>query len=150
MNQYTDFFVNTTVKEKESMLIWDYRQTDPTFGADAADELHQTIEKFFYGFPIAIIKSKSQLKVQPHQLEKKRLVKTLLKQASQQEPLDFVMYIGGNESGPHEDVYRYLLRKANSETSPRSKGVQIKRNTTIYTCAIGREETTANFYLKDV
>ena len=59
MNQYTDFFVNTSVKEKDSMLIWDYRQTDPTFGADAAKELHATIEKFFYGFPIAIIKGKS-------------------------------------------------------------------------------------------
>ena len=47
---YTDFTEGTFIEAKESMIIWNYKDTDPEFGRQAAKELATHLENCFSYF----------------------------------------------------------------------------------------------------
>jgi len=78
----------------------------------------------------------------PKQLNKKKVVREILKKANAIKPVDFVMYIG--DDGRNEDVFKYLNHMAKSKTNQ-----LIPEDTKVLTCTIGRKRTAAKYFFKD-
>ena len=84
IRSYTDFTEGTKTEVRESIIVWDYSNTDPEFGYWQACELTTHIEKFFQLFNIDILSGKRCLEIMPKQLKKKNLCHEIIKQASVQ------------------------------------------------------------------
>jgi len=55
MKSYTEKTDGSYIEEKESMIVWNYKDTDPEFGNWQAKEITSALEHFFYALPIDII-----------------------------------------------------------------------------------------------
>lgn len=100
MQSYTEKTDGAYIEEKESMIVWNYKDTDPEFGNWQAKELSSHLEHVFCNLPIEIAHGKKCLEVIPNQLKKQKLVKLLLESIAKKFPIDFILYIGddnGNE-----------------------------------------------------
>ena len=78
MKSYTEKTDGAFIEEKESMIVWNYKDTDPEFGSWQAKELTSHMEQLFSNLPIEIVHGKKSLEVIPSQLKKAKLVKLIL------------------------------------------------------------------------
>jgi trehalose 6-phosphate synthase/phosphatase len=109
MQSYTEKTDGAFMEEKESMIVWNYKDTDPEFGNWQAKELTSHLEHVFANIPIEVVHTKKSLEVVPTQLKKQKFVKVLIDTLSRKYPFDFVMYIG--EDLTNEHVFTYLNGK---------------------------------------
>jgi trehalose 6-phosphate synthase/phosphatase len=58
------------IEEKESMIVWNFRDTDPEFGNWQAKELASHLKHVFCNLPIEVTQNKKTLEVAPVQLKK--------------------------------------------------------------------------------
>ena len=58
------------IEEKESMIVWNYSDTDPEFGNWQAKELASHLEHVFCNLPIEVNHNKKSVEVAPIQLKK--------------------------------------------------------------------------------
>jgi len=70
MQSYTEKTDGAFIEEKEAMIVWNYKDTDPEFGNWQAKELTSHLEHVFCNLPIEIIHGKKSLEVVPSQLKK--------------------------------------------------------------------------------
>ena len=134
--------METFIEAKESMIIWNYKDTDPEFGKQAAKELTTHLENCFTYVQVDIIQGRRCLEIVPKQLNNKKVLREILKHANAQKPVDFVMYIG--DDGRNEDVFKYLNDMEKSKTSQ-----NISPGSTVLTCTVGRKRTHAKYFFKD-
>jgi trehalose-6-phosphatase len=66
MQSYTEKTDGAFIEEKESMIVWNYRDTDPEFGNWQAKEMTSHLEHVFCHLPIEIVHSKQALEVVPN------------------------------------------------------------------------------------
>lgn len=66
------------IEEKESSIIWNYKNTDLEFGQMQAKELCQQINNVFSNLSIEIIETKTSVQVVPRELKKEKLFRTLI------------------------------------------------------------------------
>lgn len=109
MQSYTEKTDGAFVEEKESMIVWNYKDTDPEFGNWQAKELTSHLEHVFQNIPIEIVHNKKSLEVVPDQLKKQKFVKILVDTLARKYPFDYVMYIGEDQT--NEPVFTYLNGK---------------------------------------
>jgi trehalose-6-phosphatase len=70
MQTYTEKTDGPFIEQKESMIVWNYRDTDAEFGNWQAKELTSHLEHVFCNLPIEVVHNKKQLEVIPNQLKK--------------------------------------------------------------------------------
>lgn len=70
MQSYTEKTDVAFIEEKESMIVWNYKDSDPEFGNWQAKELTSHLEHVFCNLPIEIVQGKRCLEVVPNQLKK--------------------------------------------------------------------------------
>lgn len=106
MQTYTEKTDGPFIEQKESMIVWNYRDTDAEFGNWQAKELTSHLEHVFCNLSIEVVHKKKQLEVVPMQVKKQKLVKDIVTLLGKRFPLDFIMYIG--EDSGNEPVFNYL------------------------------------------
>jgi len=141
MQSYLEKTEGAVVEEKESMIVWNYEDTDPDFGNWQAKELSQNLEQFFFSLPIEISHGKKCLEVVPKDLNKNKLVKLIFSTIARKFPIDFILYVGDDPQS--EKVFSYL----NSRKQHHSK--YLAGFAPVYSCTIGRKATQAKYYLSD-
>ena len=70
MMAYKNKTEGSFIEEKESSIIWNFKNTDFEFGQMQAKELRQQIVDVFQNFPIEIIETKFSIMVVPLELKK--------------------------------------------------------------------------------
>ena len=70
MMAYKNKTEGSFIEEKESSIIWNFKNTDFEFGQMQAKELRQQIVYVFQNFPIEIIETKFSIMVVPLELKK--------------------------------------------------------------------------------
>lgn len=78
MYAYKNKTEGSFIEEKESSIIWNYRDTDFEFGQMQAKELRQQINDVFQNFPIEILETKHTVQVVPLELKKVSAINQLL------------------------------------------------------------------------
>lgn len=73
MQSYTEKTDGAFIEEKEAMIVWNYKDTDPEFGNWQAKELTSHLEHVFCNLPIEIVHGKKSLEVVPDQLKKVKI-----------------------------------------------------------------------------
>lgn len=106
MQTYTEKTDGPFIEQKESMIVWNYRDTDAEFGNWQAKELTNHLEHVFCNLSIEVVHNKKQLEVVPILLKKQKMVKNIVTLLGKRFPLDFIMYIG--EDSGNESVFSYL------------------------------------------
>lgn len=70
MQTYTEKTDVAYIEEKETMIVWNYKDSDPEFGNWQAKELTSHLEHVFCNLPIEIVQGKRQLEVIHNQVKK--------------------------------------------------------------------------------
>lgn len=70
MQTYTEKNDGPFIEQRESMILWNYRDTDAEFGNWQAKELTSHLEHVFCNLAIEVVHNKKQLEVAPIQLKK--------------------------------------------------------------------------------
>ena len=72
MKSYTEKTDSTCIEEKESSIVWNYKDSDPELGKWQAKELTQQLEHIFSYLLIEVVQGKQCLEVIPKQLKRVR------------------------------------------------------------------------------
>ena len=72
MKSYTEKTDSTCIEEKESFIVWNYKDSDPELGKWQAKELTQQLEHIFSYLLIEVVQGKQCLEVIPKQLKRVR------------------------------------------------------------------------------
>jgi len=70
MKCYTEKTDGAVIEEKESMIVWNYRNTDPEFGNWQMKELNSHLENLFCNLGIEVVHGKKQLEVVPANMKR--------------------------------------------------------------------------------
>ena len=116
MQGYKNKTEGSFIEQKESSIIWNYKNTDLEFGQMQAKELHVRLAILFENLPIDIIQTKTSVQVVPKELKKEKLVRALVERESfnfgdkeqKERAIDMILYVGGD--GQTEQVFKYLNR----------------------------------------
>lgn len=117
MEMYNEKTDGAYIEEKQSSIIWNFKNADFEYGQMLARELHQYILNVFQNLPIDVVASKHTLQVRPQELTDVKLIRTLLEQELakqvQDTPIDFILYIGDDPQT--ENCFKYLSRVHNKQ-----------------------------------
>jgi len=94
MRNYSEKTEGAMIEEKESMIVWNYKDTDQGLGDFQAKELTSQLDHLFSYLHIEVIQGKKSLEVIPSQLKRVKFVKHMIRHFSSKKPIDFLMYIG--------------------------------------------------------
>jgi len=119
MRQFVRRTQGSFIENKGSALVWQYRDSDPHFGALQAKELSSHLKELLFGYDVEIMEGKGYVEVKLLGIHKGVAVtKTLNKVSQAFGEADFVMCIGDDRSD--EDMFEAvnLLFDASQEAPP--------------------------------
>ncbi|KAJ1977829.1 Trehalose-6-P synthase/phosphatase complex synthase subunit [Dimargaris xerosporica] len=137
------------IEDKEIIMTWHYRDTDPEFGSWQANELKVNLEKALSHLALSIIQGSKTLELRPSYIDKATPVRAILRDlglartlpsadpsSNRPQPLvhadiDFILCIG--DSRGDEAVFTLLHDNPYAVTS-----------------TVGRKQTEAKYFVEDV
>lgn len=143
MRQYSEKTDGAFIEEKESMIVWNYKDSDHDLGKWQAKELTSQIRHVFSSLQMEVIQGKTELYVVPKQLTRRKVLKKTIKLAGNREPVDFILYIADDPY--NEKVFSYLNTLQSQELAKK-----LDSNLKMYSCTIGRRVTEANYFLNSI
>jgi len=136
MQVYTMRTNGTYVEKKESMVLWQYRDADPDFGARQAQELQLHLQFVLTPFDVDVVKGKGYVEVRTAGCDKGRAAKELFEMKRGQ--YDFVLAIGDDNAD--EPMFEFFNTLA--EHQPQLK---------VFTCAVGvQSRSSAEYHVDEV
>eukprot|EP00347_Sterkiella_histriomuscorum_P002755 403366928 len=142
MQIYTQNVDGSVVEERESTLVWNYKNAEEEQGIIVSKELYGQIKQLLGNAPVEIVQGKGYLEVKPIKLKKQKLVKTLFQQITQNtQKIDYLLYIGTGTG--NEVVYNFLKSKRAEQFYNSSESRK-------FICTLGKKPTCAQFFLDDV
>ena len=163
MQVYTKRTHGTYVERKESMVLWQYRDADPEFGARQAHELHFHLQFVLQDFNVDIVNGKGYVEVRPAGCDKGRAAKAIF----EEHDFDFVAVFGDDQAD--EPMFLYFksvsektidLRSSSSKWAAGTTGGggggggagEVKaRSPAIFTCIVGvQNQSSARFHVNEV
>ncbi len=147
MQEYCDNVDGSCVEERNSTIVWNYKNAEQEHGGLCAKELCAEITSLIGpNAPIEIVQGNGFLEVKPVQLKKSTLLSIFLKELSEQvySKIDFLLYIGADSSD--EPVFEYLKKQTNM--SGKSQYFSSDCHTNL--CILGRKPSKADFYVDEV
>lgn len=143
MESYSTKTDGSFIQEREATIIWNYKDVDQEFGKWVARELTVHLEALFSCLQIQVLQGKKSLEVWPTQLKLKKFVKQIQKQM---QPVDFVLFLGDDDSS--EPVFQYLNNHSQLKKEEIFNEKQTENESVFYSVTIGRKVTKAKYYLK--
>jgi trehalose 6-phosphate synthase/phosphatase len=112
MEMYVEKTDGSIIIEKESEIVWSFKQADYQFGKLQATELASYLKNVFENLQLNVFVNKHSVQVRPLQHRRDKFMRTLLEQEisklDNKTPIDFLMYIGEDQSC--EQNMKYLSR----------------------------------------
>ncbi|PSR96691.1 Alpha,alpha-trehalose-phosphate synthase [Actinidia chinensis var. chinensis] len=140
MRLYTESTDGSFIEAKESALVWNHHNADPSFGPCQAKELLDHLENVLANHPVTVKRGHQIVEVKPQGLSKGLVAeKVLSTMIATGKPPDFVMCIGDDRSD--EDMFESILG-----TAWRSS---ISETPEIFACTIGQKPSKATYYVDD-
>ncbi|KAJ1928883.1 Trehalose-6-P synthase/phosphatase complex synthase subunit [Tieghemiomyces parasiticus] len=126
------------MEDKEIILTWHYRNTDPEFGSWQANELKVNLEKALSHLPLAIVQGNKTLELRPSSIDKAVPVRAILRDLkslpAKSEATDAANFILAIGDGKGDEVIFSMLHD----------------NPDAITSTVGRKQTEAKYFLDDV
>lgn len=122
MEEYTLRTPGSYVEEKETAVVWHYRNVEPEVGEQAAQRLVEALSGLLQGAPAIVVRGSKVVEVRPAGVNKGAAAKWLIEQLRP----DFVLVAG--DDATDEDMFREVPGEA-------------------YTVKVGRGDTAARFYV---
>ncbi|KAK8546802.1 hypothetical protein V6N13_093845 [Hibiscus sabdariffa] len=139
MKLYTEATDGSSIETKESALVWQHRDADPSFGSSQAKEMLDHLESVLANEPVTVKSGQYIIEVKPQGLSKgvvaEKIFTTMAESGRQ---ADFVLCIGDDRSD--EEMFEII-------SSAISSG--ILSNTSIFACTVGQKPSKAKYYLDD-
>ncbi|KAJ1961707.1 Trehalose-6-P synthase/phosphatase complex synthase subunit [Dispira parvispora] len=125
----------SSIEDKEIILTWHYRNTDPEFGNWQANELKVNLEKSLSHLALSIVQGNKTLELRPSSIDKSTPVRAILQDIKNTNggntDIDFILCIG---DGKGDEVVFSLL----------------SNNDHAITSTVGRKQTEAKYFVDDV
>jgi hypothetical protein len=138
MQVYTMRTNGTYVEKKESMVLWQYRDADPDFGARQAQELQLHLQFVLTPFDVDVVRGKGYVEVRSAGCDKGRAARELFD--LHRDEYDFVLAMGDDQAD--EPMFEYF--NALAETPAHS---EVK----VFTCSVGvQNRSSATFHVDEV
>eukprot|EP01025_Chloroclados_australasicus_P000064 TRINITY_DN10033_c0_g2_i3.p2 TRINITY_DN10033_c0_g2~~TRINITY_DN10033_c0_g2_i3.p2 ORF type:complete len:720 (+),score=61.27 TRINITY_DN10033_c0_g2_i3:54-2213(+) len=132
---YTEQTDGSTIEQKDSALVWHYRDADPDFGNWQAKELFEHLKSIlFEDQRVEVVAGNSIIEVKPRGIGKGRVLQDILNQVQP----DFVLCVGDDRSD--EDMFVTLNKEAQLAR------FNLKH---IFSCTVGQKPSEAKFFLND-
>jgi len=147
MQEYCDNVDGSCVEERNSTIVWNYKNVEEEHGQLCAKELYDQINHLIGpNAPIEIVQGNGFLEVKPVQLKKSTLLSIFLKELSDQvySKIDFLLYVGADSSD--EPVFEYL--KQQTKQSTKSQYFSSDCHTNL--CILGKKPSKADFYVDEI
>lgn len=114
LQHYTERTPGSFMEDKEVILTWHHRNSDPEFGAWQASELRVNLEKVLCHMAVSIVEGKQTLELRPSSVDKATAVRSIFRDIQEENdggilspsPVDFVLCIGDGKTD--EPVFQYL------------------------------------------
>ncbi|OAE25883.1 hypothetical protein AXG93_2145s1830 [Marchantia polymorpha subsp. ruderalis] len=140
MNLYTESTDGSIIEEKESAIVWHYRDADPDFGSWQAKELLDHLESVLANEPVAVKSGQHIVEVKPQGVSKGVIVEKLLSMMAERgSPPDFVLCVGDDRSD--EDMFESIA--TTMSLPPQSSMAEV------FACTVGQKPSKAKYYLDD-
>ena len=128
--------------EKDSSIIWNYKNCDTYFGHLQANELLCHLNNIFEGKKLDIINGNDYVEVKPKNLNKGFFISQILKKEFLQERnIDMIFTLGDDIDC--EDMFKYL-------NSIEIQFNKIGKKVELFGVTIGRKPSSARYYLNEV
>jgi trehalose 6-phosphate synthase/phosphatase len=142
---YTERTEGSLLVEKESAVVFLYREADAEFGAYQAKELVNHLDFLLRPFmdEIEISEGMGYVEVKPRGINKgTALHRAMEKVFENKGPIDFILAVGDDNAD--EDMFKMvrLLAKHNSR-------LLVNRKVSAFTCTLGMKPSSAKYYLLD-
>jgi trehalose 6-phosphate synthase/phosphatase len=106
MQAYTDNIDGSFIEERQSCILWNYKNAEQEHGNMFIHDLYNQIEKIIKPTNTEVIYGNGYLEVKPLGIKKQRLVDLLMEKISANSLIDFLFYLGIDSSD--EPVYELL------------------------------------------
>jgi len=140
MQVYTMRTNGTYVEKKESMVLWQYRDADPDFGARQAQELQLHLQFVLQPFGVDVVKGKGYVEVRTEGCDKGRAAQELFER--RRNDYDFVLAMGDDQADEPMFQYFHTYAEYNLNTAKEAK---------IFTCSVGvQSRSSAHYHVDEV
>ncbi|RAL45276.1 hypothetical protein DM860_014686 [Cuscuta australis] len=140
MQSYTDATDGSCIEKKESAIVWQYIDADPSFGFSQAKEMLDHLESVLANEPVAVKSGRSIVEVKPQGVTKGLVAeKVFTKMAEQGKAADFVLCIGDDRSD--EDMFEMIDTALSRDI--------LSQSTKVFACTVGQKPSKAKYYLDD-
>lgn len=141
MQSYTDNIDGSFIEVRQSCIVWNYRNAEMEHGNMFIHDLYCQIDKSIKGTNTEIIYGTGYLEVKPKGIEKAKLIDLLLDKISQNNPIDFLFYIGIDSSD--EPVFE-LLKSEKVMTK------YLTQNCKSFVCSVQKKPSEAEYYIEEL
>lgn len=139
---FTEKTEGSYILKKETILSWMYKDCDIYFGHIQANEINTHLQNIYENCKLDIVNGKGYVEIKPRNVNKGYFISHIIKNEFLESTLpDFILTIGDDTSD--EEMFRYL-------NSVQHHLSNVKENTKIFTCTIGRKPSSAQYYLNEV
>ena len=148
MDEYCENIDGTEVEERNSTIVWNYKNAEEEHGLAFAKELQDQIKNLIgTNAPVEIVHGYGFLEVKPVQLKKEKLLKYILKEMQEKaySKIDYLLYVGSDTSD--EPVFEYLKRKTKNIITKKSPYFRPDLKTNL--CVLGKKPSYADHYIEE-
>ena len=143
MSGYTENIDGSFVEERQSCILWNYKNAEQEHVTMFIHDLYKMINKVLEKEApnTEIIYGNGYLEVKPRDIKKKQLINLLLQKISKNSKIDFIFYLGNDSED--EAVFEFLKsERANADffAQPCSK----------YICVLEKKPSEADYYIEDL
>ncbi|CAH9116739.1 unnamed protein product [Cuscuta europaea] len=140
MQSYTDATDGSCIEKKESAIVWQYIDADPSFGFSQAKEMFDHLESVLANEPVAVKGGRSIVEVKPQGVTKGLVAeKVFTKMSEKGKAADFVLCIGDDRSD--EDMFEMI-------DVALSRNI-LSQSAKVFACTVGQKPSKAKYYLDD-
>ena len=145
MEVYSSRTHGTYIEQKESALIWQYREADPEFGQMQSKELEDHLAGVLRGYPVEVLHGENNpmqggyVEVRPENMDKGVFLADLLKRMEESNAVpDMVLCLGDDAS----DEFMFNVLEEYVEKHP-------EKSKSYFACTVGKKPSTAQTFLND-
>ena len=140
MKTYTETTDGSIIEDKETAIVWCYKDADRDFGSCQAKELHDHLESVLSNEPVSVKADLNYVEVKPQGVSKglvaKRMLSTMQELGLQP---DFILCVGDDRSD--EDMFEVITTAVD--------GPYLSPSATVFACTIGQKPSKAKYYLDE-
>ncbi|CAI2372636.1 unnamed protein product [Moneuplotes crassus] len=140
MKVYCESVDGSFIEEHESTIMWNFSIVDSEYGNSAAKQMKLDLQETLKYFNIEVCIGKGYLEARNKNI-KEIVVNKILKGYSRTADIDFILYIGDDNS--NEEIFSLLKDQTKMNE-------YCTKNFTSFLCTIGKRPTKAKYYIEDL